>query len=1170
MKTPLATLIIVAFLINTIGPLPVIASESFYLPKPGVRVHLSPEFNPPILKGLKVHPDNPFKFDFILDQGDSLPLVGRAREGEQQEQLKQDANRLIKYFLASLTTPEKDLWVNLSPYEKDRIVPESFGKTEMGRDLLAQDYLLKQITASLIYPEDEVGKKFWKRIYEEAEKKFHTTNIPVNTFNKVWIVPEKAVVYENAKAGTAYVVESRLKVMLEQDYLSFKKNTSQQNLSSPNALIGDPNTTNTLASQIVREIVIPELTKEVNENKNFTQLRQVYQSLILATWYKKKIKDSILAQVYADKNKIEGLVIPAKAGIHVEGIYQQYLQAFKKGVFNYIKEQQDPITQETIPRKYFSGGVELGFDKAMNTNMRIAGRTKILEFTSDPRRIDGEFILSDKAMLIQTDIAPSEERIQRERRFYEGTINDDDRADKLMEDLNIPGLSEQETDKIIYRLQDLEHAALRPVFPHIVFRLTKNNFNPTDSSVLIDWINNNINTQEALKILDRDLSPEVNVAIIKKLAPDGNYSNSMERYQAGLQGLSSAKLAGFLSAAYPDDIIAATMQEAGKRTDTDDIFLNLFRSNNIERDVIRSRWTAVTASRSEGFFEAVLNDYLGKRPYGLEEFRKQLLVAQGNKLRSLLVAKLKNVQRDAERNTLLDLLGEMPQPEDMTHFTKDGEIVNRDAVAVIARINDPSARTLLKNNLSRILTVLNYNYNTEFNTSSYANPFLDAVVQALVPIEREAVEELSKFSKEKHDPEVLLRILYMALKFKTPESFQLACDMIKAIDRKHSFNSISLHLTLNVLAGQYATSSQDICRVMENVLLPEQRHLFQTTLVNLKYLELPFSYLEAIYPQIIGQNGPFAATDFVNEDDEAKNSIKRKELDGYTVEVWDHNVGSDQKDFVAQRIAYIVDQAGFKGNERMEDEEIADYLNPDDPKKRIFRDRVILARNSQGEIVGFAFYNLQGSYPYSGFLSYMAVLNEFSQKKIPDRDFKGKGKGVGSILLTKVIQDATQMGRINLNLNAADSTYAVLFYFAYTEKRKGYLFEKSRHSSAPSNLKFPELRKSKSSHLFEFERSKPFIPALDQAIASAKSDLGGIDFNADKINLEVKMDSRQKHSGMTREGDDSEGIKLNIDPAMLEQLRNATGFVPVIINIQPMTDLRQFLGLGNQLQESIT
>jgi hypothetical protein len=39
------------------------------------------------------------------------------------------------------------------------------------------------------------------------------------------------------------------------------------------------------------------------------------------------------------------------------------------------------------------------------------------------------------------------------------------------------------------------------------------------------------------------------------------------------------------------------------------------------------------------------------------------------------------------------------------------------------------------------------------------------------------------------------------------------------------------------------------------------------------------------------------------------------------------------------------------------------------------------------------------------------------------------------------------------------------------------------------------------------------------------------------------------------------GIKFHLDPAMLEQLRNAPGFVPVIINVQPMTDLRKFLGI---------
>jgi len=432
--------ILFTFLANTFGLTPVQADD-FHLSAPGVMVHLSSTFNPPILKGIKVHPENPFQFDFILDQGNSLPLAGRVREGE----LKQDATRLIKYFLASLTIPEKDLWVNLSPYEKDRIIPQSFGLTEMGRDLLAEDYMLKQITASLIYPEDAIGKKFWKRVYQVAATKFGTTNIPVNTFNKVWIIPEKAVVYENAKTGTAYIVESKLKVMLEEDYLSLSKHREKRGhvpvgyvspffhtLALHSASLND---ISSIGANIIREIVIPELTKEVNEGKNFSQLRQVYNSLILATWYKKKIKDSILTQVYEDKKKIAGVepllslrgseateAISKRTTNDVEYIYQRYLQAFKKGVYNYIKEEPNPITQQTIPRKYFSGGINTTHlsDMAMTTvrtmdsaQLGSKGLIKILvdlasslnpngqvKKTTPDKKLSKEILQSSKDMLL--------------------------------------------------------------------------------------------------------------------------------------------------------------------------------------------------------------------------------------------------------------------------------------------------------------------------------------------------------------------------------------------------------------------------------------------------------------------------------------------------------------------------------------------------------------------------------------------------------------------------------------------------------------------------------------------------------------------------------------------------------------------------------------------------
>ncbi|MBF0388452.1 MAG: sensor histidine kinase [Candidatus Omnitrophica bacterium] len=322
------------------------------LPEPGVRVGLSASLNPPVLKGIKVFCNEPFRFDFILDKGDSK---------ESAVVLKAESTRLIKYFLASLTVPEKDLWVNLSPFEKDHIVPEAFGQTEMGRDLLSQDYLLKQITASLIYPEGEIGEIFWKKVYEKAYERYGTTDMPVDTFNKVWIVPEKAVVYESK--DSAYVVESRLKVMLETDYLATLTNamptTQPMNVKAPQVLTltpNNPNDPNDIAKDILREIVIPILEKEVNEGKNFAQLRQVYHSIILAAWYKKKIKESLLDKVYVDQKKVAGVNVD-NPEISKE-IWAQYVRAFKKGAYNYIKEEVDPETQETIPRKYFSGGTE--------------------------------------------------------------------------------------------------------------------------------------------------------------------------------------------------------------------------------------------------------------------------------------------------------------------------------------------------------------------------------------------------------------------------------------------------------------------------------------------------------------------------------------------------------------------------------------------------------------------------------------------------------------------------------------------------------------------------------------------------------------------------------------------------------------------------------------------
>lgn len=366
MRRSIVHLILVAFLANCLLPPSYAQSPAV---QPGEMASLSSAFHPPILSGLKVYPNEPFRFDFILDRGDLVSGDSRF--------LQDESNRLIKYFLASLTVPEEDLWVNLSPYEQDRIVPEAFGQTEMGRDLLSQDYFLKQITSSLMFPDGELGKKFWAKVYKEAQERFGTTDVPMDTFNKVWITPDKAVVYE--KGSVVYVVESRFKVLLESDYLAIKH---QAAVNARPGCAGDPGSpecaAQELSKQVIREIIIPALEKEVNEGSNFTRLRQVYHSLILASWYKKKIKASLLSQVYVDQNKVQGVNVddPRIA----KKIWDDYVVAFKKGVFNLIREERDAMTDELIPRKYFSGGITLrgDFDQAQAVNVTDLPRNALV------------------------------------------------------------------------------------------------------------------------------------------------------------------------------------------------------------------------------------------------------------------------------------------------------------------------------------------------------------------------------------------------------------------------------------------------------------------------------------------------------------------------------------------------------------------------------------------------------------------------------------------------------------------------------------------------------------------------------------------------------------------------------------------------------------------------
>lgn len=304
------------------------------LPSPTSLLLASSDYSLPVLKGLRVDPYDPLKMDFIID-------TQNKREVSQQE-----ASLLVRYFLAGLTLKEEDLWVNLSPYEEDRIIPENLQVTEMGRDMLGQDYILKQLSSSLTYPKSRIGKEYWNALNNGSGS-------DSDNFNKIWITPGKTTVYENH--GIAVIKHSEIEVMLEQDYYALQKagSAGKQEISA-----GDQITAET-SENVMREAIVPQVKEDVNTGENFAKLRQIFHSLILAKWFKQKFKESFYRH-YIDQDKVSGVDKAEKED--KDKIYQTYVEAFEKGAYSIIKKEYDSALNRKVIRNYFSGGVKAVFN----------------------------------------------------------------------------------------------------------------------------------------------------------------------------------------------------------------------------------------------------------------------------------------------------------------------------------------------------------------------------------------------------------------------------------------------------------------------------------------------------------------------------------------------------------------------------------------------------------------------------------------------------------------------------------------------------------------------------------------------------------------------------------------------------------------------------------------
>ncbi|MBI4708181.1 MAG: M48 family metalloprotease, partial [Candidatus Omnitrophica bacterium] len=117
---------------------------------------------------------------------------------------------------------------------------------------------------------------------------------------------------------------------------------------------------NSYSTELLKELIIPKLTKEVNSSKRYASLRQVYYSLIFAQWFKARFKQ----QGLSPKGTVPDLIdsknlsnLTSKTPWNKQDYFNQYQQSFTKGEYNTKETVYTPSGQ--VIRSYMSGGVAL-------------------------------------------------------------------------------------------------------------------------------------------------------------------------------------------------------------------------------------------------------------------------------------------------------------------------------------------------------------------------------------------------------------------------------------------------------------------------------------------------------------------------------------------------------------------------------------------------------------------------------------------------------------------------------------------------------------------------------------------------------------------------------------------------------------------------------------------
>jgi hypothetical protein len=296
-------------------------------------------------------------------------------------------------FMTGLAIPSDKFWVNLNPWEPDRIIEEELSQSEVGRIMLEADLQMKKDFSNYINPcNNEMSNDLWNNLDNKREilvqrcmSKYpgeiqNKNNVNFRPATRLWITPDKIFTYSND--SQIYIINATLTIQSEADanhssFVIYNQNVRTLSKGCLEELNKSSKEYGEYFKERVDHTVLPSVIADVNYGDKYENLREIYVALALAQWYKLNINPSndVFQNIYSSDFTAPKALNPWSP----YKIWDDYVYSFENGEFKCLVNTTAETSNGTIIRSrlYSYGGVE--FNSIKNNIINIKGMPPVVE-----------------------------------------------------------------------------------------------------------------------------------------------------------------------------------------------------------------------------------------------------------------------------------------------------------------------------------------------------------------------------------------------------------------------------------------------------------------------------------------------------------------------------------------------------------------------------------------------------------------------------------------------------------------------------------------------------------------------------------------------------------------------------------------------------------------------